>query len=284
MDFEYAQPERGQEEYIRHLAPSNILSRLEQKNIYCVVAVAREDDGRTVVALMMGRWKPKEHVMDLLWLYVEEECRGRGIATNLLRMLFQAARKCMAKKFRAQWYLELAGEGTSIEVAAFLKSRGFLLKERSNGPWIITGETFREEDFVIKSRIRVEKNKDKTVPLTEISLAELGKCMAALAPGETYPDETVEPGISCVVRDSEGWKGILIIRRYGNMYEPVIFHAVNKHVEMQLLVGMARRLDETIKPTDYIRIKERPKLMAEWADKIFPQLHRQKVIVAEADL
>ncbi len=282
MEFEYAQPEKGQEDYLRHLASQDILSRMGLDNINCVAAIANENGVRMPVGLMMGRWEAETNTAVLLWLYVEEDYREMEIAKNLLRMFFRAARNIRAKKICTKFYPEFAGESESLEMIAFLKKSGFKPEERENGPWMISGRAILEEDFIIKSRIKAKRAKEITTPIKELSMVELGRCMVELAEGESYPRLFADTEVSCVVRDADGWKGILVVCRYGNVYEPAIFHAINRRVEMDILVGMANTLSAKIGSKDYFRVKDKPERFAEWMDRIFPNLKRQKIIVAEA--
>ncbi len=284
MELEYAQPEKGQEPYIRHLASQDVLSLMGLNNVNSVVAIDEVNGTRIPVAMMIGRWDAEERSMDVVWLFVEEEYRGDGIAKKFLNMLSQAAETIQATKLRASFYPDFAGQEETEKLISFLDYNGFEVEEREDGPWMITGQDFLETDFVVKAEGKAQKNRDETVPLGNFSMAEIGRCLIQFAPGEVYPREFVDTEVSRGILDEEGWKGILVVCLHGDVYEPVIFHAANKQAEMALLVGMANALAEKMEPTDYFRVHKNPTEFSSWMEKIFPGAERQGLVVGEKEV
>ncbi len=273
MEFTYEQPMEGQEIYIKHLAPPDKLCRLKERTVSSVAAIVGEYGKRKAVGLMMLQLDA-DRQLELMWLYVEREYRNKGIAEVFLKLLYDAGRKMHANWISTEFCDYMMGEYSAKEMMEYLKKHGILTTSEEDGPWVIPGDVFVEEPFVAEAIESVRKNRPGLIFFHQLTAREISSCMTKLAPHDVGAGNFTDTSISCAVRNGEEWKGVLIVDKYGDVYEPRVFAAADEKTAMMLFGGMIGRLGGKIKSLEFLRVNEEPRVFAKWMEKVFTGFSR----------
>ena len=137
------------------------------------------------------------------------------------------------------------------------------------------------EDFVHKAATRLESMPGRVYAFKELPESTLRSILAPLgAAGELKGD--ADRSLSFAFESEEGWEGVIITGKYGDVYEPRLFPENNSRRLLKLLFGLTLGLVEKMKSEDYLRVREDQRGLVEWMDRLVLNADRQKVMLLEA--
>ncbi len=273
MEVVYEQPLAGQEEYLKHLASPDKLCLIGRKDVSSVAAIVERDGVREVVGLMILQ-QGEGRQIDLIWLYVDNDYRKMGIARTFLKILYDAGRRFRADWISTDFYQEMMGDLSADDLAEYLTKHGIPTTASDDGPWVIPGDMFAEEAFVLRADEIIRNHNEGLIFLDKLTAYERNACMAELASEKKQSWEYVDQNISCAIMKDGKWKGLLAIAKFGDVYTPLVFTATDNETSGLLLAGMASRLGRKIKPLEYFRVEEDPRQFSKKMGNMFPNIKR----------
>ncbi len=236
--------EAKDKELALHLAPEEMLDRLNLPYYYAILAVDKEDNtpaGILIYCLARGKR------LDIEWLNVYEDYRFKGIGDELMEMAFALAMEAKYPYVGVRLAGEMETPKNRESMRNYLMDFGGDMGVSVNGDWVIT-----EEDLKNAPALTQNVRSSKAFPaggvpskqiLNYIKLHEENLKTAPLYDPDKVVD-SFDPVTSTICFQNKEIKGILLVLRQKETVYPLALEYEGEEKTLhQLLCGMIRDLE-----------------------------------------
>lgn len=276
VNISYEIAAAGQEEYLLHLAPGEILSRMSSPSACALAAITEKDDGsRVPVGLMIFEISGNKD-RRLVWLYVLQDYRRQGIGEGLLRYFIDYNSYGQAYVVLSD---EMLADSSTEQIKAYFLEKNFADKGYDGSHFeisrqqILTCEITRKYSFLFK---RYEKVK----PFIDLDRDETEKAIAGFSNynmGRLLYEKAVKD-VSCVYRDSSNVLGIIVVGKEDGIYRFLTMWAPNPRIERMLFEASILKLDRVMTGSDKLLVDDENPSIFGWVEKLFENVKRKKQI------
>jgi GNAT superfamily N-acetyltransferase len=258
-----------------HLMSKKALSVMERVAAYGIGITVTEDKGLvpagTIVFSLDMTDAPEEMpaVMELHWLYVDEEYRKKGVATRLMEIFAEIINSSEVGSI----ICDVPLNSDYDELTAFLEGWGFEFYLTEKNEQILTWEDIRQHPVLgqpVKSQ--------NVFSLNTFSNEQISKCLRILQlkNWEDFLIAETDLQLSCICIKDNVPKGILLIRRNPEyMLEPLLIETAGKSetslpVAVELLSHAILEVPPQFKRDSFIYVLIRRLEGAQLWDSLFP--------------
>ncbi len=253
----------GEEEFFKTFIPALMLENLNLPNMQAIGAAVTEDGEDIPVGIIIFSNLPEDSFV-IEWIYIDENHRGVGIGSELIKLVYELAKENGAKKLAARFIDDMPCEGDMSDLMGFFESFGLYHMDNVNDEWIFDAESMKEESF-FKKALESMTAIGEVQPIFDLSseemikavsqMSETGKVIELFSPYGR--DGFFDPEFSFKMEKDGAIKGLFLVHRQGHTLIPVCFGIADSEYLIDFLNGIAAITSARLKSSEKIRIISR---------------------------
>ncbi len=240
-----------------------------------------EDDGKVIPVgiIQYLRSDLAKESAEIIWLYVDEEYRRKGIGSKLIETVTEDISKSHINKLDIRLYEYKLYDCSIRDIASFFERKGFKNRESKEEIYFFDGKNVFQEQDLMRTGESLSKAVISFSKLTPDMLAQVADGLSSKA--HDASKELLlraDKSLSFLYEKGTSHSGALITEKSGETYYVRSFFADNSDIAKELEEAFLLGLDRKMQYSDKLVIKQESDTRT-FLEKILPAKYLQQEIL-----